>query len=194
MIPALSNTFCALAPHGTWLWHSATFIPGLARSATPVTAAGLAGGTAISRTLRANVLDPAAALAAMTCVMFVAEAEANTSAGAPSMICSARAELAPKLSSTLTPGWAASNLSARVLNDSVSDAAANTLTVPVIADPVGAPARAAEPAPGAAVEPHPAAAVRASAASAGSSLRGQLMLTPRILSCRSALRRRRWWP
>src|SRR5215813_6805655 len=41
--------------------------------------------------------------------MFLVAAEANTSAGAPLLICSARAELAPKLNFTVSPGWAASN-------------------------------------------------------------------------------------
>jgi hypothetical protein len=41
--------------------------------------------------------------------MFFGEAEANTSAGAPLLIWVARAELAPKLNFTVSPGWAASN-------------------------------------------------------------------------------------
>jgi hypothetical protein len=41
--------------------------------------------------------------------MFLVEAEANTSAGAPLLIWVARAELAPKLNFTVSPGWAASN-------------------------------------------------------------------------------------
>jgi hypothetical protein len=39
-------------------------------------------------------------------------------------------ELAPKLSLTVTPGWAASNIFPIVVNDSVNEAAARTVTVP----------------------------------------------------------------
>jgi hypothetical protein len=39
-------------------------------------------------------------------------------------------ELAPKLSFTVTPGWAASNIFPIVVNDSVNEAAARTVTVP----------------------------------------------------------------
>jgi len=62
--------------------------------------------------------------------MFFGAAEANTSAGAPLLICCASVELAPKLSFTVTPGWAASNIFPIVVNDSVKDAAARTVTVP----------------------------------------------------------------
>src|SRR4029453_1096935 len=62
--------------------------------------------------------------------MFFGAAEANTSAGAPLLICCASVELAPKLSLTVTPGWAASNIFPIVVNDSVNDAAARTVTVP----------------------------------------------------------------
>ena len=62
--------------------------------------------------------------------MFFGAAEANTSAGAPLLICCASVELAPKLSFTVTPGWAASNIFPIVVNDSVNDAAARTVTVP----------------------------------------------------------------
>src|SRR6478672_13808734 len=65
--------------------------------------------------------------------MFLVAAEANTSAGAPLLICSARAELAPKLSFTVSPGWAASNCLPSSVNVPISEAAASTVIVPVCA-------------------------------------------------------------
>jgi len=62
--------------------------------------------------------------------MFFELADANTSAGAPLMICVARAELAPKLNVTFTPGWAASNWLPMVVKASFSDEAANTVIDP----------------------------------------------------------------
>src|SRR5215468_3095726 len=62
--------------------------------------------------------------------MFFWLAEANTSAGAPALICVARAELAAKLKVTFVPGWAASNCLPSSPKDSVSDAAANTVMLP----------------------------------------------------------------
>src|SRR5436309_14201757 len=64
--------------------------------------------------------------------MFFVLADANTSAGAPCTICCASPELGPKLNTTFTPGCAASNCFPSVLKASVSDAAANTLTVPLM--------------------------------------------------------------
>ena len=94
-------------------------------------AAGFAGGTAISMTFLANAVDDAAPPAWTTWSMFVWLADAKTSAGAPWLICWASADEAPKFGVTVTPGWAASNCFVRVVNDSCSEAAANTLTVPV---------------------------------------------------------------
>src|SRR6185312_3485831 len=65
--------------------------------------------------------------------MFLVAAEANTSAGAPLLICSARAELAPKLNFTVSPGWAASNCLPSSVNVPISEAAASTVIVPVCA-------------------------------------------------------------
>src|SRR5262249_6171598 len=65
--------------------------------------------------------------------MFLVAAEANTSAGAPLLICSARAELAPKLNFTVSPGWAASNCLPICVNVSFSEAAASTVIDPVCA-------------------------------------------------------------
>jgi hypothetical protein len=63
--------------------------------------------------------------------MFFGAAEANTSAGAPSVIWVARVELAPKLNFTVSPGWAASNCFPSVVKVSFSDDAAKTVIVPV---------------------------------------------------------------
>ena len=76
--------------------------------------AGLLGGTAISITFFTKSVEVLAPPASVTWVMFFADAEANTSAGAPWLICSASAELAPKFSLTVTPGCAASNCLASV--------------------------------------------------------------------------------
>ena len=67
--------------------------------------------------------------ACTTVSMLLGLAEANTSAGAPLPICSARPELGPKLNSTLVPGWSFSNCLPSSVNDSVSDAAAKTRIV-----------------------------------------------------------------
>src|SRR3954452_14686344 len=80
---ALVSALRAVLPQGTASSQSTTLTPGLARSDSWVMPAGLAGGTAISITFLANVLGSVAALAATTWSMFFAEAEANTSAGAP---------------------------------------------------------------------------------------------------------------
>ena len=80
-----------------------------AAKAAPVTLKGLAGGTAISIVFLTNGVELAAYPAVVTWVMFLPLADANTSAGAPWVIWVARSELAAKLKTTLTPGWAASN-------------------------------------------------------------------------------------
>ena len=96
--------------------------------------AGLAGGTAISITLlREGRGAGGRAGVDTTWSMFFALAEANTSAGAPWVICCGQARAGAEVELDLVPGWAASNCLARVVNDSVSEAAANTVTVPVIA-------------------------------------------------------------
>jgi hypothetical protein len=63
--------------------------------------------------------------------MFFGAADANTSAGAPSVIWVARVELAPKLNFTVSPGWAASNCLPSVVKVSFSDDAAKTVIAPV---------------------------------------------------------------
>src|SRR5882757_7179398 len=152
---ALVNTAAAVVPHGTCSWHSATLTPDLARSASLVTRPGLLGGTAISIVFTANVADPVALPLSVTSFMFLVDADAKTSAGAPWLIWVARVELAPKLKVTLAPGCAASNCLPSVVNDSVSDAAANTVIEPVRRRPLLAPPvpPSVEPGPGL-DEPH----------------------------------------
>ena len=161
VIFALVKTFSAVAPHGTCDWQSATFTPFFARSLTVVMCAGFAGGVAISITFLTKGVGLAASPADTTWSMFLVLADAKTSAGAPWLICSASAELASKLKSTLAPLCAASNCLPNVVKASVSDDAAKTLIVPVMAvDEAGLPPD--EP-------PHPATAsvtVTAAAAAA----------------------------
>jgi hypothetical protein len=71
---------------------------------------------------------------------------------------SASDELAPKLNFTVVPGWAASNCLPRVVNDSVNEAAANTVTVPEAPDRGVA---GLEPEPDEVSPPEPQAAARA---------------------------------
>src|SRR5579864_8198105 len=65
--------------------------------------------------------------------MFFVDADANTSAGAPLVIWVAKAELAPKLNFTVSPGWAASNCLPSSVKVSFRDDAANTVIIPVCA-------------------------------------------------------------
>src|SRR5262245_19384946 len=84
---------------------------------------------------------PATSPASTTFFMFSSSAEANTSAGAPSMIWRASVDEPAKLNSTLVPGWAVSKSFPMVRNASVSDAAAKTVTVSARAAVVAANAR-----------------------------------------------------
>jgi hypothetical protein len=63
--------------------------------------------------------------------MVFVDAEANTSAGAPLVIWVARPSLGPKLNFTVSPLWAASNCFPSWVKVPISDAAANTVIVPV---------------------------------------------------------------
>src|SRR5262249_37074705 len=128
---AASSAFFAAVPHGTCSAQSATFAPGLVRSDRPVTPFGLPFGTAMTSWLRTNVVGvPSPLPASVTVFMLAGAAEANTSAGAPWLIWLASAELAAKLKVTVDPGLAASKSLPIRVNASVSDAAANAVTVP----------------------------------------------------------------
>src|ERR1700730_14736177 len=130
-MPAFLKTAAATFPHGTCGWHSATLSDDLARSVTDVTFPGLFGGTATSMVFLAKSFGPAASCAVTTMSMFVTDAEANTSAGAPLVISVARPELGPKLNFTVSPGLAVSNCFPSWGKLPVSEAAANTVIVPV---------------------------------------------------------------
>src|SRR5262245_11117113 len=131
VIPAFWKTSAATFPHGTCGWHSATLTECFARSLTDVTFAGLFGGTATSMVFLAKFCGLDASPAETTSCMLVGDAEANTSAGAPLVIWVARPELGPKLNLTVSPGWADSNCFPSWVKAPVSDAAANTVIVPV---------------------------------------------------------------
>ncbi len=62
--------------------------------------------------------------------MLAVSAEAKTSAGAPSMICCTSADEASKLNVALASGLASVKASPTAVNDSVSEAAANTVMSP----------------------------------------------------------------
>ena len=115
--------------------------------------------------------------ASVTVFMFAGAAEANTSAGAPWLICVASAELPAKLNLTVAPGLAASKSLPIRVNDSVSDAAANTLTVPVTPALLlpGDDLAACWP------PPQPARASTAKAATAGSQ---RVLIRTSFLCCR----------
>ena len=63
-------------------------------------------------------------------------AAANTSTGAPCLICAASESEPPKLNTTRTPGRAVSNFLASSVNVGFSDAAAKTTMSPVRAFPL----------------------------------------------------------
>src|SRR5919112_63693 len=150
---ALVKTLAAVTPQGTDDWHRATFTPGRAKSDSCMTLPGLVTGTAISITFRAKGVAEEAAPASVTCAMFFGLAEANTSAGAPWVICAARPELGPKLNTTLVPGCVDSNCRPRPVNDSLSDAAAKSVMVPETAADAESDDDAAAPLPD---DPQPA--------------------------------------
>src|SRR5215469_7051086 len=135
VIPAFLNTCAATTPHGTCGWHTATLTDDFARSLTDVTWAGLFGGTATSMVFLAKVCGLAASPALTTVSMVVGDAEANTSAGAPLVIWVARPSLGPKLSFTVSPLCAAWNCCPSLVKVSISEAAANTVIVPVDGEP-----------------------------------------------------------
>ena len=92
---------------------------------------GLPFGTAMTSWFFTNVTgSPAASPASVTVFMVAGLAAANTSAGAPEMICCARPELPPNEKVTVVPGLAASKSLPIWVNVSVSEAAASTVTGP----------------------------------------------------------------
>jgi hypothetical protein len=94
----------------------------------------LSGGTATSIVFLAKFLGLAASPAETSAPIFFGEAEANTSAGAPLVICVAKPELGPKLNFTVSPGWAASNCFPSWVKVPISEDAAKTVIVPFEGD------------------------------------------------------------
>src|SRR5215469_668885 len=135
VIPTFLNTSAATSPHGTCGWHSATLTDFFARSFTDFTFAGLFGGTATSAVFLAKFSGLDASPAETTSCMVPGDAEANTSAGAPLVIWVARPELGPKLNFTVSPLCAVSNCLPSWVKAPVSEAAANTVIVPVDDEP-----------------------------------------------------------
>src|SRR5580693_442515 len=162
VMPAFLNTSAATTPQGTWGWHKATLTDFLARLLTDLTFAGLDGGTATSMMFFAKSCGLDASPAVTTWSMFAGAAEANTSAGAPLVICVARPELGPKLNVTLSPGGAASNCFPIWVKVPVSDAAANTVIEAVDAEELAG--LAVEAAPPELLLEQPASATAASPA------------------------------
>jgi hypothetical protein len=95
-------------------------------------------GTAITSWFLTNTTgEPSPLPASVTVFMVGGLAAAKTSAGAPWLICVASAELLAKLKVTLEPGLAASKSLPIRVNDSVSEAAAKTVRLPVTPAVVG---------------------------------------------------------
>ena len=123
--PAASAAFCAAAPHGTSGAQTTSFTSLLVTSESAAMPSGLSGATAIWRVLVAKFSGSwPSRPSAVSFSMLATSAEANTSAGAPSWICAARSDEPPKLNSTSTPSWSASNSSPSCSKVLVSEAAA----------------------------------------------------------------------
>jgi hypothetical protein len=120
---------------------------GLVRSARVLTPFGLPLGTAMtSWFLTKTTGAPAASPASVTVFIVVGLAAANTSAGAPEVICWARPELPPYEKVTSRWGFCASKSLPILSNDSVSDAAASTVSLPVALVPALEPVELEPPA------------------------------------------------
>src|SRR6478609_472840 len=138
--PAASSTCWVYLPIGTSGAAVTNVTPDLARSATDVMPFGLPLATMISSLFVAKTTgSPWLFPASVSLVMFASSAEANTSAGAPWLICVTRAEEASKLNVTFESGCSVVKAVPISLNDSVSEAAANTVMLPDAAgvDPAG---------------------------------------------------------
>src|SRR6478672_9566406 len=176
VILAAVSTLAAADPQGTAGAQRTTLTPDLARSARPVTLAGLSGGTAISRVLDAKLTGVAAVSEAPVALsMFLVSAEAKTSAGAPCWSWATRSEDPAKLKVTLAPGWAFSNSAPIAVKVFFSEAAAKTVISPDIAgdeDDEDEPELAVSPA----LDPHAAVArTSAAAATVARVARGRIM-------------------
>src|SRR4051794_39699257 len=130
--PADFSTDAVAAPHGTCGAQTTVATAGDARSAKLFTCAGLPGGTAMASTLVAKSFgEPSMMSAASAFVILASSAEAKTSAGAPATSWETRSEEPANENTTRAPGCASSNRVPSVMKVVVSEAAANTVTVPV---------------------------------------------------------------
>src|SRR6266508_2467264 len=125
---------------------------GSSSESMPVMPFGLPGSTMMASEFVANVCGSSPLLpASVSLSMFFWSADANTSAGAPSLIWPTRSDDAAKLNVTSASGYSDSNASPIAVNESVSDAAANTVMSPsmsasgvVVANAVSASATATQ--------------------------------------------------
>src|SRR4051794_23036883 len=165
--PADFSTDAVAAPHGTCGAQITVFTAGDARSAKLVTWAGLPGGTAMASTLVAKSLaEPSMTPPETALAILASSAEAKTSAGAPAPSCETRSEEPANENTTRVPGCASSNREPSVVKVLVSEAAANTVTVPVTSF-VRVPA-VVPPAAGVVLQPASPAPTSATAAAARS--------------------------
>jgi hypothetical protein len=104
----------------------------LARSASDVIPFGFPGATMIDSRFVAKFTgaDPFKT-GVVNLSMFAVSADANRSAGAPSIICFAKVDDASKLNVTFTPGFFFVNAAPTSLNAVVKDDAANTVIDPL---------------------------------------------------------------
>ena len=93
---------------------------------------GFPSPTTICRRLVTKIVPPSAGASpsSITFCRFDSSADANTSAGAPSMIAVARLAEPSVVTCTSTPGWASSKAASTSSNAPLSDVAASTITVP----------------------------------------------------------------
>src|SRR5581483_2770098 len=129
--PAFCNACRLYAPAGTEGSSSTTTSPGWARSARPVMCLGLPGATTISSLLRAKTRGASTRPASTSFCMLFWSADANTSAGAPCWIWVTSAWEPAKLYVTVRWGAFEASVAFSAVNASVSDAAANTVRLPV---------------------------------------------------------------
>src|SRR5689334_10889336 len=128
---ACCSTCSAYLPHGAVVAQRAT-TPALARSGSALMPLGFPGFVAISNWFLANIFGVAdTRFAVVSLPMFFVSADANTSAGAPPWICVTNAADESKLNVTFAPGFAASKSFPTCANALLSDAAAETVIVPV---------------------------------------------------------------
>src|SRR3954452_20390061 len=129
--PAPERIWSAYLPHGTVSPQSDT-TSSFERSAIDLTFCGLPGFTTMVRRFEANTVGSAVTSPPVTnFCMLAPSADAETSAGAPPWICVASVPDDPKLNLTVVPGFRVWKSAPIFVNASVSDAAADTVIVPL---------------------------------------------------------------